>query len=80
MAIPDYAATQANVSLDLGGGHRSSETPDFDITRPHPARMYDFYLGGKDHWAADREAAEKILILQRPPGSGWRRSASGRAW
>ena len=21
-----------------------------DVTRPHPARMYDYYLGGKDHW------------------------------
>ena len=21
-------------------------TPEFDITRPHPARMYDYLLGG----------------------------------
>ena len=34
-----------------------------DVTRPHPARMYDFYLGGKDHWKPDREAAEQILAL-----------------
>jgi len=26
-----------------------------------PARMYDYYLGGKDNFAADREAAEKVL-------------------
>lgn len=37
--------------------------PAFDITKAHPARMYDFYLGGKDHWQADREAAEKILAV-----------------
>jgi S-adenosyl methyltransferase len=38
--------------------------PDaIDITRPHPARMYDYYLGGKDHWQADREAAETILAV-----------------
>ncbi|MFI9274941.1 SAM-dependent methyltransferase [Kitasatospora sp. NPDC052896] len=28
---------------------------------PHPARMYDYYLGGKDNFAADREAAERII-------------------
>src|SRR6185437_10572462 len=32
-----------------------------DVTRPHPARMYDYYLGGKDHWPADKEAADKVL-------------------
>jgi len=25
--------------------------------------MYDYYLGGKDHWAADRDAAEQVLGL-----------------
>jgi hypothetical protein len=34
-----------------------------DVTRPHPARMYDYYLGGKDHWQVDQEAAEKILAI-----------------
>jgi hypothetical protein len=34
-----------------------------DVTRPHPARTYDYYLGGKDHWQADREAAEQILAV-----------------
>ncbi|MGH3275145.1 MAG: SAM-dependent methyltransferase [Streptosporangiaceae bacterium] len=27
---------------------------------PSPARLYDYYLGGKDNFTADREAAEKI--------------------
>jgi hypothetical protein len=26
-----------------------------------PARMYSYYLGGKDHFAADREAAEELM-------------------
>ena len=38
-----------------------SPVPDIDTTRPHPARMYDYYLGGKNHFAADREAAERAL-------------------
>ena len=32
-----------------------------DTSRPHSARMYDYYLGGKDWFAADREAAEQVL-------------------
>jgi hypothetical protein len=35
--------------------------PQVDISRPHSARMYDYYLGGKDHFAADRELADKVL-------------------
>jgi SAM-dependent methyltransferase len=35
--------------------------PVIDTTRPHSARMYDFYLGGKDNFAADRETAEKAM-------------------
>jgi hypothetical protein len=34
---------------------------EIDTTRPHPARMYDAYLGGKDNYAADREAVRQIL-------------------
>lgn len=30
---------------------------------PHPARVYDYYLGGKDNFAADRDAAEWALRL-----------------
>ncbi len=35
----------------------------FDPTIPSPARMYDYYLGGKDNYAVDREAAEKALSV-----------------
>ncbi|MFD0259845.1 SAM-dependent methyltransferase [Kitasatospora indigofera] len=28
---------------------------------PHPARMYDYYLGGKDNFEADRRAAEAAI-------------------
>ena len=36
---------------------RSSALP-FDTSVAHQARMYDYLLGGKDNYAADREAAE----------------------
>jgi hypothetical protein len=43
---------------------RVKEAPEgIDVTVPNAARMYDYYLGGKDNFAADREAAEKILAL-----------------
>ena len=30
---------------------------------PHPARIYDYWLGGKDNFAADRDMAEYVLAL-----------------
>lgn len=33
---------------------------DVDIRQPHPGRIYDCWLGGKDNFAADREVAEKV--------------------
>jgi len=38
-------------------------TADLRPEIPHPARMYDYYLGGKDNFPADREAAEKVMAL-----------------
>jgi hypothetical protein len=35
--------------------------PDIDTSRPHPARVYDYYLGGKNNFAADRTIADKIM-------------------
>jgi len=37
--------------------------PEIDTSTPHPARMYDYWLGGKDNFPADREAAEEVLAL-----------------
>jgi hypothetical protein len=37
-------------------------TPDgIDISRPNVARIYDYLLGGKDNFAADREAAKRLI-------------------
>ena len=32
-----------------------------DVRRAHSARVYDYWLGGKDNFAADREAAEEAI-------------------
>jgi hypothetical protein len=38
-----------------------SRTLDFDTSVAHPARVYDAWLGGKDHFAADRAAADEVV-------------------
>jgi SAM-dependent methyltransferase len=35
--------------------------PVFDPTKPHSARVYDYYLGGKDNFAADRETGHRAM-------------------
>ena len=41
-----------------------SRLPDgLDTSIPNVARMYDYYLGGKDNFEADRAAAEEIMRL-----------------
>jgi hypothetical protein len=34
---------------------------EIDISRSHPARTWDYYLGGKDNFAADRAVADKVI-------------------
>ena len=63
----------------------------FDTTRPNIARVWDYWLGGKDNFAADRELAEKMLAVHPVtarmarenrqflgrPSAIWRPAASG---
>ncbi|GAA3740630.1 SAM-dependent methyltransferase [Streptomyces tremellae] len=34
--------------------------PPVDVSRPHPARVHDFLLGGRDNYLADRRAAGEL--------------------
>src|SRR5450631_2381495 len=36
-------------------------TPPFDVRAPNIARVYNYWLGGKDHYAADRKAGGSVL-------------------
>src|SRR5712691_3892102 len=59
------------IECTLGLGHvrktgKDAMEPGFaaseiDTSTPHPARMYDALLGGKDNYAADREAVRHVL-------------------
>jgi hypothetical protein len=37
------------------------QPPDIDTSVAHQARVYNYWLGGKDNFAADREAGDKAL-------------------
>ena len=37
--------------------------PDFDPHTPSIARVYDYFLGGKDNFAADREVADRQIAI-----------------
>ena len=55
--------------------------PDFCI--PSAARMYDYLLGGKDHFQADRDAADKVMAVFPEVGAlaqGNRRFLTRAAW
>ncbi|MFE3022414.1 SAM-dependent methyltransferase [Streptomyces sp. NPDC059256] len=39
-----------------------------DTTRPHTARIWNYWLGGKDHYPVDREAGDRIRSIH--PGIG----------
>src|SRR5690348_11369709 len=39
----------------------ASSMPGVDTSTPSVARMYDYFLGGKDNYASDRVAAEEVV-------------------
>ena len=40
------------------------ESPEFDTSVAHPARIYDYWLGGKDNFAADRAAGDQVIEIR----------------
>jgi hypothetical protein len=38
--------------------------PGFDTTVAHPARVYDYWLGGKDNFEPDRKAAQEVIAVR----------------
>jgi hypothetical protein len=44
-----------------GGGPDPGDIAGIDTSIPHPARVYDYFLGGTDNFAADRIAAEAAI-------------------
>ena len=56
-------------SFGAGAGDEDDAAePDFDTTVAHPARVWDYLLGGKDNFAADRTAGERVLRVMPEMG------------
>ncbi|MGF1236222.1 SAM-dependent methyltransferase [Streptomyces sp. 2-6] len=47
-------------SLSSGDGGAAPRY-EIDTGKPHPARMYDYFLGGKDNYEVDQQAAERFM-------------------
>lgn len=57
--VPGWSFSSAAASNKIT---ESGSTPvDLKTDIPHSARLYDYYLGGKDNFPVDREAAEKVI-------------------
>ena len=41
----------------------AGELPNIDTSVAHIARVYDYWLGGKDNFAVDREVGDKVLAI-----------------
>jgi hypothetical protein len=69
----EYAPAGGQADSGKGMEMASHETPahdggaagssPFDTTVAHQARMYDYWLGGKDNYAADRTAADEMIRI-----------------
>jgi S-adenosyl methyltransferase len=76
-ASPSSAGSTATVVPVGDGGATGSRDyaaqgdppppPDIDVSVAHPARIYDYLLGGKDNYAADRAVADQMLVIN--PGA-----------
>lgn len=58
---PDQGLTSADNPTSSTG--LEAVLSRLDVSQPHPARRYNYWLGGKDHFAADRESGDKIEQL-----------------
>lgn len=62
-------AYHASQSQSIRGGRDLTERAwastmkPLDVTKPNIARVWDYWLGGKDNFAADRELAKKMLEI-----------------
>ena len=66
---------------DTTGTEQQDMPALFDTSVPHIARVYNYWLGGKDHFAADRDLAERFIAADPEVIAGVRanRAFLGRA-
>ena len=54
------------------------EVPEFDPQKPRSARLHDYWLGGKDNFAADRTTG--MDALEAYPGTIWLEFSEKGGW
>jgi O-methyltransferase involved in polyketide biosynthesis len=52
--------SELRTALGADAGQQAATVP-FDTRPPNIARVYNYWLGGKDHHASDRDAADSVL-------------------
>jgi molybdopterin-guanine dinucleotide biosynthesis protein len=72
--VSDVGAGSGKDYANLGD---PAPPPEIDVSVAHPARIYDFLLGGKDNYAADRAVAEQIMGVNPQTAAAARRN---REW
>jgi hypothetical protein len=58
---PPYDTVMSHQASDLPGLPDREDSPGFDTGHAHSARVHNYWLGGNDNYAADREAAEQAI-------------------
>ena len=62
-AGPRPPAAESRAAAEPGREQREPWGPPpagLDVSLPHPARVWNYWLGGRDFWAADKAAGEEI--------------------
>ena len=57
-------SAEGNSPDQAGPGQAADDLARFDTGVAHPARIYDYWLSGKDNFAADRAAGEAVLAAR----------------
>jgi hypothetical protein len=58
-ALEEHTVTQESPGVTKDSG--SSSLPGYDTSVANAARMWNYWIGGKDHFRADREAGDRVL-------------------
>src|SRR5262245_19026826 len=59
--VPGNGAEHGITSQRIDEDRYTAAARRIDTTVAHPARRYNYWLGGKDHFAADRESGDAVL-------------------
>ncbi|HET9657987.1 MAG TPA: SAM-dependent methyltransferase [Kineosporiaceae bacterium] len=74
--LPGTGSAPADEPGEFPAVERYRPPLPFDTSVAHPARVYDVWLGGKDNFAPDREAARKVMEHNRAIVPGVRANRS----